>query len=514
MKTDNLTFFHQATSRLCSSLDIEVVLSSCFDFIKRHLKLDGIYFNVFNTESGIIENIASASDSGVDLSGRSIPVLDEHLRFIEKTRIGEVHIIDSSSENPMTKLIRGALGVKDLSFMVILLGIEGHRIGTLGLYAKGGGIYTDDHAHLIKMIHDPLAIAFSNTLRYREILRLKELLADDNRYLARELHHTAGDEIIGAEYGLSKVIEMVRQVAPLNNHLLLLGETGVGKEVIANAIHYSSPRADKPFIRVNCGAIPETLIDSELFGHEKGAFTGAVFQKRGRFERADKGTIFLDEIGELPMAAQQRLLRVLQNKELERVGGDQTLTVDARIVAATNRNLEEMVRIGQFREDLWFRLNVYPIHIPPLRERTSDIPAFVNYFIEKKTKELKLPFQPVPDNYEIEKLLRYPWPGNVRELENIVERALINCLAIQDNQQLTFEINESGANNRSTLEPYSKNIESLDEIIRSHIRRTLLYTNGRVEGKNGAAGLLKVNPSTLRNRMTKLGIPYGKTVKD
>ena len=248
----------------------------------------------------------------------------------------------------------------------------------------------------MSLLNEPFAIAFSNTLKHQEVLRLKDLLADDNRYLHRELLHLSGEEIVGADFGLKRVIEMVRQVAPLNSPVLLLGETGVGKDVIANAIHYSSPRKDGPLVKVNCGAIPETLLDSELFGHEKGAFTGAISQKRGRFERANQGTIFLDEIGELPSPAQVRMLRVLQYKEIERVGGTNPIPVDIRLIAATNRNLEEMVKTKQFREDLWFRLNVFPIHIPPLRERKEDIPALVRHFVKRKSRELKLAYTSSP----------------------------------------------------------------------------------------------------------------------
>ena len=218
---------------------------------------------------------------------------------------------------------------------------------------------------------------------------------------------------------------MVRLVASLNSPVLLLGETGVGKEVIANAIHYSSPRKDGPFIKVNCGAIPDTLIDSELFGHEEGAFTGATTKKRGRFERAHKGTILLDEIGELPPPAQIRLLRVIQNKEVERVGGTKPIPVDIRVIAATHRNLKEMVSKNEFREDLWFRLNVFPITIPPLRERKEDIHALVQHFAERKSKELKFHTVPTLATGAIDRLKSYHWPGNVRELENVVERALI-----------------------------------------------------------------------------------------
>jgi len=283
---------------------------------------------------------------------------------------------------------------KDSSILVMPLVMEDIILGSLVIIAQGNDRYTEEHARLLSLLHEPYCIAMSNTLKHQQVLELKDMLTDDNRYLHRELLRISGDEIIGENFGLKGVMEMVRQVAPLDSPVLLLGETGAGKDVIANAIHYSSPRRDAPFITVNCGAIPETLMDSELFGHEKGAFTGALTQKRGRFERANKGTIFLDEIGELPPQAQIRMLRVLQNKEIERVGGSRPIQVDVRIMAATHRNLEEMIKSGQFREDLWFRINVFPVMIPPLRQRKEDIPALVTHFIERKSKELKLSTSP------------------------------------------------------------------------------------------------------------------------
>jgi transcriptional regulator with GAF, ATPase, and Fis domain len=243
------------------------------------------------------------------------------------------------------------------------------------LTALGDDRYDEEHARLFGLLEEPFTIALANILAHREVVRLKELLADDNRFLTDELRRLAGDEIIGADFGLRHVMGLVSQVAPTDSPVLLTGETGVGKEVIANAIHHGSSRRGGPFIPVNCGAIPDSLLDSELFGHEKGAFTGALFQKRGRFERADKGTIFLDEIGEMPLEAQVRLLRVLQNREIERIGGANPIRLDIRIIAATNQDLATRVQEGRFREDLWFRLNVFPIKIPPLRDRTSDIPA-------------------------------------------------------------------------------------------------------------------------------------------
>jgi transcriptional regulator with GAF, ATPase, and Fis domain len=376
------------------------------------------------------------------------------------------------------------------------------------LLAQGKNRFSEEHGRLFSLLNEPFSIAVSNTLKHQEILRLKEFLADDNRYLHRELLHLSGDEIIGADFGLKGVMTMVREVASLGSPVLLLGETGAGKDVIANAIHYSSPRKDGPFVKVNCGAIPETLLDSELFGHEKGAFTGAISQRRGRFERANGGTIFLDEVAELPSQAQVRMLRVLQYKEIERVGGVDPVSVDIRLIAATNRNLEEMVRTNQFREDLWFRLNVFPIHIPPLGERKEDIPALVYHFIKRKSREMRLAAPPPLAPGVIDRLVAYHWPGNVRELENVIERALI----LSKGQPLTFDdlVGEKPKGAKQIQIEAQDAPLKLEEVASQHIRRVLEMTKGKVHGKGGAAEVLGINPSTLRNRMNQLGIPYGK----
>ena len=258
---------------------------------------------------------------------------------------------------------------------------------------------------------------------------------------------------------------------------------------------------------MNCGAIPDTMIDSELFGHEKGAFTGALALRRGRFERAHKGTIFLDEIGELPPQAQVRLLRVIQDKEIERIGGSKTIPLDIRIISATNRHLEQLVEAHQFREDLWFRLNVFPILIPPLRERRCDIPALIQHFISLKSKELKLPAIPTLSPAATDQMMDYRWPGNVRELQNVIERALI----INPEGPLCFEQLQAESV-QTHLEPGKAPAETdnLNQVIIKHIRQVLSKTNGKVSGPSGAAAALGINPSTLRNRMKKLGIDYGR----
>src|SRR5512139_3834719 len=371
MNMDENFFFREATLRICSSLDIETALKNCFEYIKAFIPVVRMSLHIWDADLNLVRFVASV---GANLPEGSEKVLSlpekgrsERAALLEKGEI--IHIANQPDPKLGLQEIQERLGLNpNISMMSMALKLEGNRIGSLGLVADGLNQYTNEHARLLQLLHGPFAIAMSNALKHQEVIRFKDMLADDNRYLFDELRSVAGDEIIGSDFGLKTVMEMVQQVARLDSPVLLLGETGTGKEVFANAIHYSSPRKDGPFIKVNCGAIPETLLDSELFGHEKGAFTGAISQRRGRFERADRGTIFLDEIGELPPQAQVRLLHVLQKKEIERVGGTRPIPVDIRIISATHRNLGEMIASGRFREDLWFRLNVFPIMIPPLRQ--------------------------------------------------------------------------------------------------------------------------------------------------
>ena len=300
-------------------------------------------------------------------------------------------------------------------------------------------------------------------------------------------------------------------MAPTNSPVLLRGETGVGKDVIAQAIHRLSSRRDNPLIKVDCATIPESLVESDLFGHEKGAFTGAISRVRGRFERAHGGTLFLDEIGELSQQTQKKILRVLQEGIIERVGGDETIRLDIRIIAATHRPLETMVKEGGFREDLFFRLNVFPIAVPPLRERREDIPLFVNHFIKKKSRRLRLPTIARLAPGAIDILSAYEWPGNIRELENLVERELI----ISGEEPLAFSsllpLEPGGV--EKPVDPLVAGSLSLDRAMSAHIRKVLNLTGGRVEGQRGAARLLDIHPRTLQHRMKKLGIPFGRKYK-
>lgn len=512
MPIDENDFFREATLRICGSLEIERALWDCFMYIRDYIPADIILFNVYDPGLGIAEIIAKADVSGGELTSIKIIAPADTRQLIEEIRknpemIPRVFIADRLSDHPIMGPLSQDIGHPDAAFMAIGPKPEWNLYGGVMIGNHAGEKYSEEQVRLFVLLNEPFAIAFSNYLRYREVLRLKELLADDNRYLQEELRQQTGEEIVGANFGLKQVMEMVSQVAPLASPVLLLGETGVGKEVIATAIHNLSPRRNGPFIKVNCGAIPESLMDSELFGHEKGAFTGALFQKRGRFERAHGGTIFLDEIGELTPGAQVRLLRVIQDKEIERVGGTETLKVDIRVIAATHRNLEAMLTEGKFREDLYFRLRVFPIVIPPLWERRADIPALVQHFMTKKAREMGLAEVPSLAPGAIDKLMNYRWPGNVRELQNAIERALI----LNKKRPLDFnDLGEIGHKTTVVRPTDDEDSVGLEQVVSEQIVRALEMTGGRVGGEKGAAKLLKMNPSTLRSKMRKLRIPFGR----
>jgi transcriptional regulator with GAF, ATPase, and Fis domain len=353
-----------------------------------------------------------------------------------------------------------------------------------------------------------MAIDLSAEKRAEQAVRVSEYLAQE----IRAAHNV--DEIVGHSPALMGVLEKVRLVAETDTSVLILGETGTGKELIARALHSASRRKNRPLIKVNCAALPSGLIESELFGHEKGAFTGASERRVGRFELADGGTIFLDEIGEVPLDVQVKLLRVLQEREIERLGGNKTIGVDVRVVAATNRDLKRAVADGKFRQDLFYRLNVFPIDLPPLRQRPEDIRLLVHYFVGRYATKIGRRISRVPEKL-MERLLAYAWPGNVRELENVVERAVILSKGpeLEVISELSASIPPRPEASKHTEQPSleqptaaSPSDLKLRQVERDHILTTLKRSCWRIEGRTGAAHLLGLNASTLRSRMKKLGI--------
>ncbi|QDV75721.1 sigma-54 interaction domain-containing protein [Botrimarina mediterranea] len=388
--------------------------------------------------------------------------------------------------------------------------LHGDSIGLLLASSLDGKPFGPRHASLLSAVQEPIAVSLATDHRWHELVALREAAEADKRSLLRRLGRTdLTDLVVGEATGLAQVMRRVDLVSGSDAPVLLLGETGTGKEVIARTIHQRSDRHSGPFIRVNCGAIPPELVDSQLFGHEKGAFTGASEQRKGWFERADQGTLFLDEIGELPPDAQVRFLRVLQDSIIERVGGGDPLRVDVRVIAATHRDLAAMAQSGGFREDLWYRIAVFPILLPPLRDRVGDIPELAHHFAQRAATRFGL--TPVaPTQSDLEVLAGYRWPGNIRELGAVIDRAAIlgEGRTLEISAALGFSPLTSEANASSTASLQSGKPATLDDAMRRHIEVALRSTQGKIEGHDGAAAILDINPHTLRARMRKLGIRW------
>ena len=404
---------------------------------------------------------------------------------------------------------------------VVPLIVRGESIGTLNIGSGNKNEYSQANLEFLQEVANQIALAIANMLSFEEIADLKIRLEEENVYLQEEIRTEHNfEEIIGSSPALLAVLRKVEQVAPTDSTTLIYGETGTGKELIARAIHDRSSRKGRPLVKVNCSAISAGLVESELFGHVKGAFTGALERHVGRFELADRGTIFLDEVGELPLATQVKLLRVLQEREFEHVGSNRTVRVDVRVIAATNRDLEQSIRAGEFRSDLLYRLNVFPIEVPSLRDRVSDIPQLAMFFLARFSKKLGKAIKGIPQA-ALDRLMNYSWPGNIRELQNVIERAVI----LSRNSVLDLEpdllsalangdspaVGDDSSQAAPPLSAPSPTPATLEDVGRSHIISVLNQTGGVVEGPRGAAKILGLHPNTLRHRMQKLGLkrtPY------
>jgi formate hydrogenlyase transcriptional activator len=410
-----------------------------------------------------------------------IPFLERETRFPCARMLVEEHGIRSLCALPLTTAHR--------------------RIGSLVIGSVKPDAYSDEaDVEFLRQVANQIAITVENALAYGEIQELKDKLAQEQLYLQDEVRSELNfNEIIGKSVALRRVLMQVEIVAPTDSTALIYGETGTGKELIARAIHTLSPRGSNAFVKLNCAAIPTGLLESEIFGHEKGAFTGAIAQRIGRFELADRGTVFLDEIGEVPLDLQTKLLRVLQEREFERLGSTRTLRTDARLIAATNRDLSAMVEEQKFRSDLFYRLNVFPIRVPPLRERADDIPLLVRHFVQHFGRRMKRTIETIPSE-TMEALIRYPWPGNIRELQNLIERAVILSPGP------VLQVPLADLDSRTTPGQVSGKPQTLEDAERAHILATLKETRWVLSGLNGAAIRLGMNRSTLQFRMKKLGI--------
>jgi len=401
------------------------------------------------------------------------------------------------------------------SFCFLPLISRNRAIGTLVLARLRDDAFSQADIDFLSQVANQIALAVENALAFREIRELKEQLSKEKLYLEDEIRAEMNfTQIIGNSASLRRALKRVETVAPTDSTVLIYGETGTGKELIARAIHDLSPRRSKPFVKLNCAAIPTGLLESELFGHEKGAFTGAIAQRIGRFEVADGGTIFLDEIGEIPLELQTKLLRVLQEREFERLGSSRTLRTDARLIAATNRDLEAMVSEQKFRSDLFFRLDVFPVHVPALRERDGDIPFLVRHFAQQFARRMNKVIETIP-SATMEALCRYHWAGNIRELQNVIERAVIISAGPElsvDVADLKFpKVGSPAQNPASPKSTIGALHDVLEETERQQILKAVKQSNWIVAGPNGAAARLGMKRSTLQKRMHKLGIARGST---
>jgi formate hydrogenlyase transcriptional activator len=454
------------------------------------------------------------------------------VRYVHRTKrdvvIGDAHEDERCAADPHVLQSR----VK--SILCVPVAHQGRQGGILYLEnTLTSDAFTPDRIEVMRILAAQTAISLENARLYddmrseverrtiaeqalrdalAEVQTLKNRLEAENVYLQEEIRTQHNfNEIVGNSPPLLEALHKVERVAPTDSTVLIVGETGCGKELFARAVHNRSSRRERPLVKVNCGAIAPGLVESELFGHVKGAFTGAIDKRVGRFELANSGTIFLDEVGELPPEAQVKLLRVLQEQEFEPVGSSRTVRVNVRVIAATNRNLEQAVREGRFRADLLYRLNVFPIEVPPLRDRRSDVALLIGFFVTNLARKLGKPLDGFSTR-TIQRLVNYPWPGNVRELQNVVERAAILAQGPILELEPTLVADRASTSVAETVAP-ADTIEarSLQEVERLHIVGVLKATGGVVEGTHGAARILGMNPSTLRSRMKKLGIPTPRT---
>jgi formate hydrogenlyase transcriptional activator len=497
------------TNRMVTKLELRDLLREIVASIRQCMQCDKVGVALPDPEDGELRRYVSDHAGCEEMSVGSVP---ERSRIVFRT--GKPLI---ATTEELAVEFEGAIGLNSLCVYPLIM--RERVLGVFGLESSRENAFTKDDFTFLGQVADQIAIAVENALAYGQISELKDKLAQENVYLESEIRSELHfDDIVGNSELLRRVLREVETVAPADSTVLIYGETGTGKELIARAVHNLSSRKSNPFVKLNCAAIPTGLIESELFGHEKGAFTGAIIQRVGRFELANRGTIFLDEIGDIPLELQPKLLRVLQEREFERLGSTHTLRTDVRLIAATNRDLKTMVEEQRFRSDLYYRLHVFPIRVPSLRERKEDIPLLVRHFVQEFSRRNGRVIDTIPSE-TMQALVRYHWPGNIRELQNVIERAVIISRGPVLNVALT-ELAPDMASTSTPVAPTAKSAahESLQNILqeteRNQILRALEEANGVVAGPNGAAARLGVKRTTLQIKMQKLGIRISRTAVD
>jgi len=510
-KSERVGLLLELTNNLVSNLEFRDLLRAVVASTRRVMGCDGVGITLPDTDNTHLRIYA------LDFPLKDESIQEESLVRIDEDISGAVFRTGKPWCGSLLEARR--LGMKDSAqaevgtVCILPLVSRGHVLGVFGVVKYQDNAFTGDDIEFLSQIGNQVAIAVENALAFGQIRELKDQLSKEKLYLEDEIRSEMNfAQIIGNSASLRRALKHVETVAPTDSTVLIYGETGTGKELIARGIHDLSPRRAKPFVKLNCAAIPTGLLESELFGHEKGAFTGAISQRIGRFEVADGGTIFLDEVGEIPLELQTKLLRVLQEREFERLGSSRTLRTDARLIAATNRDLEAMVSEQKFRSDLFFRLNVFPVHVPPLRERQGDIPLLVRHFTQQFSKRMNKGLETIP-SATMDALCRYHWPGNIRELQNVIERAVI----VSAGPALSVDVADlkfpkvSHPEERAAAPKSTNGVlhDVLQETERQQILKALKQSNWVVAGPNGAAAHLGMKRSTLQLRMHKLGIARG-----
>ena len=518
---ERLELLLNLTTKITSSLDLREVLRAIAANIREVIHADAVVVSLSDRASGKSRVIAVdfPHGKGAVKEERTVTLSPANKKAIDTLKPVVISTEEREELAGETYEIVSREGIKGICLIPLVT--RGRVLGTLSISRTTEAPFVPEDVEFLSRASGQIAIAIENALAYREITELKDKLAQEKLYLEEEFRSEMGfEQIIGNSKAIKHVLEQVETVAHSDSTVLLLGETGTGKELIARAIHDRSRRKQRTLVKLNCAAIPTGLLESELFGHEKGAFTGAISQKIGRLELADQGTLFLDEVGDIPMEIQPKLLRALQEREFERLGTTHTRKVNVRLIAATNRNLEKMIADREFRSDLYYRLNVFPIRIPPLRERKEDIALLVSYFVQKFSKQMQKKVEGIP-TVVMKGLMAWDWPGNIRELENFIERAVIvtrgNSLeapvgelrkantdvptpgVIEEHRQIVTENVGSRNDKNGVAEEYAR--KQRDEIVRA-----LSESKGRVGGADGAAARLGINRTTLLSRMKKFGI--------
>jgi formate hydrogenlyase transcriptional activator len=498
------------TNRVVRTLDLRELLREITANLRRVMQCEGVGVTLPDPETGGLRLYALDFPTSRGYLQEGLVTTDISVSVTKVFQSGEPLNMDRDAI-----LADGRVALEGANSLCRLPLVSHDRIlGVLSLGSVREGAFSNDDMAFLSQVASQIAIAVENAMAFREIAELKDKLVQEKVYLEDEIRSELNfEEIVGSSEGLRQVLRQIETVARTDSTVLIYGETGTGKELVARAVHNLSPRKSNAFVKLNCAAIPTGLLESELFGHEKGAFTGAISQRVGRFELANHGTVFLDEVGEIPLELQPKLLRVLQEREFERLGSTRTLRSDARLIAATNRDLEEMVEAHTFRSDLFYRLNVFPVRIPPLRERPEDIPLLARHFVRQFSRRAQRRIETIPSD-TMSALVQYHWPGNVRELQNVIERAVIVS------QGSVLRVPSADLKPRPTERPRTRKAvpaseqslkEALDDTERQRILQALERANWVVAGPNGAAALLHMKRSTLQFRMRKLDIRVSRT---